>query len=39
MTVFVITCCAAAYAAGVFTGLSAPKIIAWAKNVKAKIIG
>lgn len=29
---------AAAYAAGVYTGLSKDKIIAWAKALKAKVL-
>ena len=39
MTVFVLICCAAAYAAGVFTGLVKDKIIAWAKAQKVKYFG
>lgn len=39
MTAFVIACCSAAYAAGVFTGLSKDKIVSWAKSLKVKIVG
>lgn len=35
---FTAALCAAAYAAGVYTGLSKDKIIAWAKAIKAKVL-
>jgi len=31
--------CAAAFAAGVYTGLSKDKIVAWVKGIKAKYLG
>lgn len=37
MTFVIIVGLAGLYAAGVSTGLSAPKIIAWAKGLKARI--
>ena len=37
MTVFVIVVAAVAYAAGVFTGVSVPKIISWYKAEKADV--
>jgi len=37
MSAFIVIVAAVAFAAGVFTGISVPKIISWFKNEKADI--